>query len=399
MNTSTAAAAVPAPSTARDADLRAAMTGDILVVDDIEANRRLLTDLLSADGHRVRSAAGGEQALAMAHEQPPDLVLLDVLMPEMDGFTVCRLLRADETLATVAVVMVTTLDAKQDRIRGLEAGADDFLSKPIMRAELQARVRSLLRVKALYNEVERQRSELARWSVELEARVEEKLREIERLSELKRFFSPRLAERLVAEDRIDLLTSHRREVTVLFADLRGFTAFAEHASADVVMGALREFHTAMGELIFRYGGTLERFTGDGMMVFFNDPDPEPDHAERAVALACAMRDRAEDLGRGWSRIAGPTGLGLGLSLGPATIGAIGFEARIDYAAIGSVTNLAARLCSEASSGEVLVCESLWQAIGHKLRGSGAGVHDFKGFSRPTAAFRVEGHSFSAPPPA
>jgi len=382
---------------ASPASLAPPMTGEILVVDDVEANRRLLADLLSADGHRVRSAADGEQALVMARERPPDLVLLDVLMPGLDGFTVCRLLRADGALATVAVVMVTTLDAKQDRIRGLDAGADDFLTKPIVRAELQARVRSLLRVKALYNEVERQRAELARWSVELEARVEEKLREIERLSELKRFFSPRLAERLVAEDRIDLLTSHRREVTVLFADLRGFTAFAERSDAEVVMRTLREFHTAMGELIFRYGGTLERFTGDGMMVFFNDPDPEPDHAERAVALACAMRDRAEELGRAWSLNAGPTGLGLGLSLGPATIGAIGFEARIDYAAIGSVTNLAARLCAEASSGEVLVCETLWQAIQPHCRGRCAGVYEFKGFSRATTAFRVEAHAFKAPP--
>jgi len=364
----------------------------ILVIDDVATNRRLLADLLTVEGHQVDQAESGALGLAMAQAAPPDLVLLDVLMPEMDGFETCRQMRRLPALAAVPIVMVTTLDAKGDRIQGLDAGADDFLSKPVMRAELQARVRSLLRVKALYDEVERQRAELARWSGQLEQRVAEKLREIERLSELKRFFSPRLAERLTSEEGSTLLRSHRREVTVLFADLRGFTAFAEGTNADVVMGTLREFHSVMGELIFRHGGTLERFTGDGMMVFFNDPDPVDDHAARAVALACAMRDSAGALARTWPKVAGDNGLGLGLglSVGPATIGAIGFEARIDYAAIGSVTNRAARLCAEAAAGEVLVCEALWQRLGPRLVGEAAGPFHLKGFARPTAASSVKG---------
>lgn len=232
--------------------------------------------------------------------------------------------------------------------------------------------------------------QLAAWSKELEQRVADKLREVERLSELKRFFSPRLAESLVAEDRAQLLQSHRREATVMFVDLRGFTAFAEAAPADRVMAVLREFHAEAGRLIFEFEGTLERFTGDGMMVFFNDPDPMPDHAGRAVALACRLRDRAAALMQGWqAEGVGPSGVGIGLSLGQATIGPIGFESRVDYAAIGTVTNRAARLCAEAAAGEVLICSALHERLQGRLRLGATRQAQLKGLQAPETCYAVE----------
>jgi len=360
-----------------------------MVVDDEAMNQRLLSDLLSALGHAVTLASGGQQALAVALADPPDLLLLDVLMPDLDGFEVCRRLRAAPQTQLLPIVMITTLDTRDDRVRGIEAGADDFLSKPFQRAELQARVSSLLRVKALYDEVARQRQTLADWSATLERRVQQKVREVERLSQLKRFFSPSLAERLLADGFETLLSSRRREISVLFIDLRGFTAFAERSDAERVMALLREFHAAVGEQVFRHGGTIERFTGDGMMVFFNDPDPVPDHALRAVQLAVALRDSALVLAAGWAVDGGPEGVGFGLSKGIATIGAIGFSARLDYAAIGTVTNLAARLCAQAPAGEILVCDALWADVAPHVQGQAVPALELKGWAAAVPAWRVD----------
>lgn len=360
----------------------------VLVIDDVPKNVTLLSDLLAAWGYQPLQAFSAAQGIELARSMRPDLILLDVLMPDMDGFEVCRRLRADAALAATPIVLVTSLGARHERIKGLEAGADDFLSKPVVQAELFARVRSLLRVKALYDQVSQQRAQLAEWSLTLERRVEEKLDEIERLARLKRYFSPRLAARLVGDRREPLLQSARREVSVLFVDLRGFTAFAESAEADVVMALLREFHAAMGELIFRFEGTLERFTGDGMMVFFNDPDPVPDHALQAVKLGLAMSEAAQRLAPSWRAAGGPSGLAVGMAKGMATVGPIGFDGRLDYAAIGSVTNLAARLCSLAEAGEIIVSDEIWHdAQAHGFKAEPREVV-LKGFARPVRCHRL-----------
>ncbi len=361
----------------------------ILIVDDVEQNVRLLSDLLTHKcGYSTEHAFNGEDALALAARVQPDLILLDVVMPGMDGFEVCRRLRSQTAFEATPIVLVTSLDPKEERIKGLEAGADDFLSKPLVQAELFARVRSLLRVKSLYDQVTSQRNELARWSSLLEQRVQDKLAEIERLAGLKRFFSPRLAAKLLGDGRDALLLSHRGEVSVLFADLRGFTAFAEAQTADTVMTVLREFHAAMGELIFRFDGTLERFTGDGMMVFFNDPDPTPEHALQAVNLGLAMCEAVRALQSAWAGQNGPTGVGIGIAKGVATLGAIGFDSRLDYAAIGSVTNLAARLCGEARAGEVLVSAEVWADLQGRGFAGDAEVMALKGFAQAVRCHRV-----------
>jgi adenylate cyclase len=362
----------------------------ILVVDDLPQNVKLLADLLGAKGYAVSTASSGPEALLKVEAERPDLVLLDVMMPEMSGYEVCRKIRENPATGILPVVMVTSLDPGQERIRGLEAGADDFLTKPVNQAELLARVRSLVRVKQLYDTVETQAAALAELNRTLEERVSEQVAQLDRLGRLKRFFSSQLAELIVAGDAEDPLRSHRREVTVVFLDLRGFTAFAETAEPEEVMGVLREYHADMGRLILEHEGTLERFTGDGMMVFFNDPVPVPDPAERATRMALAMRDRVRDLRVRWKKRGVDLDLGVGIAQGYATIGAIGFEGRLDYGAIGTVTNLAARLCGEARPGQVLVSQRVAGAVEDLAEVETIGELALKGFSKPVAAFNVTG---------
>src|SRR5262249_53270798 len=284
-------------------------------------------------------------------------------MPGMSGYEVCRKIRDNPAVGVLPIVMVTALDPGQERIKGLEAGADDFLTKPINQPELLARVRSLLRIKELYDTVQTQAAQLAGWNQTLEERVKEQVTQLERLGRLKRFFSPQLAEAIVAGGADDPLRSHRRNLTVVFLDLRGYTAFAEAAEPEEVMGVLREYHAAMGREILAHEGTLERFTGDGLMVFFNDPVPVDDHAERAVRMALATQAQASALAAKWRKSLGhDLHVGIGIAQGYATIGAIGFEGRWDYGAIGTVTNLAFRLCGEAKPGQLLVLSRVLSAV-------------------------------------
>jgi class 3 adenylate cyclase/CheY-like chemotaxis protein len=360
----------------------------ILVVDDTPANVRLLADLVDAKGYRVSRASSGAQALATIAAEPPDLVLLDVVMPGMSGYEVCRSIRSNPATAILPVVMVTALDPLEERIKGLECGADDFLSKPINASELIARVRSLLRIKELHDKVQSQAVELAGWNTTLVQRVAEQVEQIGRLARLKRFFSPKLAELIVTGGAQDPLVPHRREVAVVFLDLRGFTAFAESAAPEEVMNVLGEYHASMGNLILAWEGTLERFAGDSMMVFFNDPVPIENPVEQAMRMACAMREAFHDLSQSWLRRGHRLDLGIGVAQGEATLGAIGFEGRWDYAAIGSVTNLAARLCSEALGGQILADEATLRGIAEGIETQRLGDKVLKGFPRPVAVSNV-----------
>jgi class 3 adenylate cyclase/HAMP domain-containing protein len=233
-------------------------------------------------------------------------------------------------------------------------------------------------------------AELSAWSKTLEHRVDEKVREVNHLSRLKRFFSPNLVAKLTSAGGEDPLHSHRQQVSVLFADLRGFTAFADrhHEQPERVMEVLSEFHGAMGELIYARSGTLERFTGDGMMVFFNDPEPVADHADQAVLLGQEMQAATARLSAGWRARDIELSLGVGISTGTATLGAIGFRERIDYAAIGMVTNVAARLCAEARAGETLVSQEAMDAMQASRAAGVARQLVLKGVSRPVTAYLI-----------
>jgi adenylate cyclase len=360
----------------------------ILVVDDDPRNVRLLAHLLTTKGYAVVTATSGPEALVKVKAERPDLVLLDVVMPEMTGYEVCQKIREDLATEILPVVMVTALDPAQERVKGLEAGADDFLTKPINQLELLARVRSLLRIKELYDTVQTQAAQLAQWNKTLEERVAEQIGELERISRLKRFFSHQLAELIVSSGDDKFLESHRREITVVFCDLRGFTAFAESAEPEEVMTVLREYHAAIGPLIFEFEGTLERFAGDGLMVFFNDPLPCPDPAARAVRMALAMRGRVGELGETWQKRGHRLDFGVGIALGYATLGKIGFEGRFDYGAIGTVTNLAARLCDEARGGQILVSQRVYAEVEGQVEVEHLGEFTLKGFRRPITAVNI-----------
>jgi len=365
------------------------MTPDttVLVVDDQPQNLRLLDAVLSPRGYTVLTATSGEQALDLLHAHPVDLVLLDILMPRMDGYQVCRRIRSDERTAFVPVVMVTA-SGSQERIESLRAGADDFVQKPFDQAELLARVASLSRIKHYQDTIREQAEELRRWNLDLKARVDAQVRELERLSRLRRFLSPQLADLIVASGDESMLGSHRREIVVVFCDLRNFTPFAETSEPEEVMEVLGEYHAALGRLVHAYDGTLERFTGDGVMVFFNDPVPCDDPAERAVRMCIDVRDKVRELAGRWSRQGHDLTLGIGVAQGYATLGRIGFEGRFDYAAIGSVTNLAARLCSAAEPWQILVSQRVMAATEHAVVARLIGDLQPKGFSRPVRVFDV-----------
>lgn len=361
----------------------------ILAVDDLPQNLRLLDAVLSPRGYRLLTATSGEEALGMLPTSGADLVLLDIVMPGIDGYEVCRRIRNSPGFEFLPVVMITA-SGDQEKLRAIEAGADDFVSKPFIHGELLARVASLARVKRYQDTIRRQAAELAEWNVELESRVTAQVDELERVNRLRRFLSPQLVDLVIDSGDEAFLGSHRREIVVVFCDLRGFTSFAEASEPEEVMGVLAEYHAALGELIDRFEGTLERFTGDGLMVFFNDPLPCDDAAERAVTMAVAMRDRVAELAAGWSRLGHDLGFGVGIAQGFATLGRIGFEGRFDYAAIGSVTNLSARLCGAAGPGQILVAQRVFSATEGLASGEPVGALELKGFSRPVRAFAVTG---------
>ncbi len=337
------------------------MAQRILVVDDTPANIKLLGDLLRMKGYEVETAANGEQALEAIARRAPDLVLLDIMMPGLNGYEVCRKIRETPATALLPVVLATSLDPAQERVKGIEAGADDFLSKPVNQAELFARVKSLLRIKDLQDQ---------------------------RLARLKSFFSPQLAEAIAAGKSEELLKPHRREITVEFFDLRGFTAFTDTAEPEEVMELLRAFHGALGKLVLEQQGTLERFAGDSVMVFFNDPLPVERPAEHAVKAALAMLDAFGPIAGHWQKRGFELGLGIGIAQGYATLGAIGFEGRWDYAAIGNVTNLAARLCAEAKGGQVLADRKTMAALDGVFDFDAVGALNLKGFAQPVPTFSL-----------
>jgi adenylate cyclase len=357
----------------------------VLAVDDQPSNLRLLDAVLTPHGHRVLTASSGAEALALLAAEDVDLVLLDIVMPQMDGHEVCRRIRSTPATEFLPVVMITASGSEQ-RLAALQSGADDFVTKPFDQSELLARVASLARIKRYHDTIRRQADELAKWNAELETRVAEQVTELERTSRLRHFLSPQLADLVVGDE--DLLRSHRREVVVVFCDLRNFTPFAEASEPEEVMGVLAEYHQAIGTLVHAYGATLERFTGDGIMAFFNDPVPQDDAVERAVRMSLDVRDAVNERAAQWRRKGYDLALGLGIAQGFATLGKIGFEGRFDYSAIGSVTNLSARLCSDAGPWQVLVTDRVLSAVEHVAVSEVVGDVQPKGFSRSVRVHNI-----------
>lgn len=368
----------------------------ILAVDDTPENLEILRMRLEANGYEVATAADGEEGLAKARELAPDLILLDIMMPKLDGISVVRMLKQDTSLQAIPVILVTAKADTRDVVEGLDAGGDDYLTKPFEHQALLARVRSMLRQKALHDTVasqakrlEDQAAQLSDWNRALEQTVAGQVTELERMARLRRFLPEQVADLIVAAGNGDaLLQSHRREVTVVFCDLRGFTAFAETAEPEEVMTVLAEYHSCLGEQIVSHEGTLERFVGDGIVVVFNDPLLCADHSERAVSMAAAMRDAIAEHSERWRKRDYLLGFGIGIARGHATIGRIGFDQRSDYAVIGTVSNHAARLCEEAKSRQILVSQRVLGAVESLVESVLVGELTLKGFRRPMPAYEI-----------
>ena len=359
----------------------------ILYAEDNADLRRHVRDLL-APHYNAFVAADGRDAIELARARPPDLILSDLMMPHMSGRELLEAVRSYDELRAIPVILLTARAGIDARIESLDAGADDYISKPFDEAELLARIRSLLRIKEYQDTIRAQAEELAQWNRTLSARVEQQVEEIERIGRLRRFLSPQVADAILSAGNETAMESHRREITVVFSDLRGFTHFSEVTEPEEVMRVLREYHAGMGEIIFEYGGTLEHFEGDGMMVFFNDPIPVPDPAHRAVHMAVAMRERAMQLAEGWRKRAYKLDFGVGIALGYATLGRVGFEGRFDYGAVGSVVNLASRLGNEARGGQILLSPRVFAEVEEIVETEPVGEVELKGFHEPQRVVNV-----------
>ncbi len=360
----------------------------VLVVDDIPDNITMLTAHLRTKGYRTISANDGIEAVKLATNDKPDIIMMDINMPRMNGLDACQQLKERADTKLIPIILVTANSEVKDIVRGFEVGADDYLIKPYNYMEMLARVRSMLRIWDAQQELMRVNQALDELNQNLEKKVMEQVLELERVNRLRRFFSPQIVNTITSENSEQILGEHRREITVVFLDLRNFTSFSEKALPHEVIETIRELHQLVGPIIFRYRGTLERFTGDGMMVFLGDPEPMEDHPNQSVKMCIEIRDKVENLRSTWAKKGYNLALGIGVATGEASLGTIGFEGRLDYAAIGVVTNLSARLCSKAKGGQILISENTFDKIKNDFKTVPRGEIELKGFSSSPQVFEV-----------
>jgi adenylate cyclase len=368
----------------------------LLVVDDNEDNRYMLSQQLNIQGYdNITIATNGHEALNILRSKSFDLVLLDIMMPDLNGYEVLESMRSSPELRNIPVIMISGIGELDSVVRCIELGAEDYLPKPFEPTLLRARVRATLERKRLHDQVmaqaadlAAQAAELANWNKTLEQRVADQLGEIERMGRLRRFLSPQVADLIVASGMEKQLQSHRREITTLFCDLRGFTRFSETSDPEDVMVLLRDYHAVIGQIIIKYGATLEHFAGDGVMVIFNDPIPIDKPQLQAVRMALEMRDAMGTFTQQWRRLGHDIGFGIGISHGFATLGTIGFEGRFDYAAVGTVSNIASRLCDEAKPGQILISPRVLMAVEDTMKVELVGELTLKGIQRPMTAYNV-----------
>jgi adenylate cyclase len=358
------------------------MPSKILIVDDEPFNLDVLEQELADYDYVIDRAGDGVEALEKTASFNPDLILLDYMMPKMNGIEVVKHLRANEQHRGIPVILLTAKATQEDKVKGLDAGADDYVTKPFDSVELLARVRAMLRLKEMHDTLEN-------WNRTLAETVKKQVTEIQRMERLKRYLSPQIAATILDEDQ-DLFKTHRREITIVFLDLRGFTAFSDNAEPEEVMELLRHYHNEMGKLIFKFAGTLERFMGDGIVVIFNDPIPTENHAHKAAQMALEMRDRVKELRAAWLKKGYDLDLGVGLAAGYATLGTVGFEGRMDYSTVGNLPNLAARLCAEAKGGQILTDQKTMSRLENTFAAQSLPELSLKGINRSVPAFNIVG---------
>lgn len=360
----------------------------ILVVDDDWDVGATSCDLMQMNGYNVSYAASATAALDYLKENDVDLVISDVRMPGIDGFEFCQHARALWANEFVPIILLTGNESEFEMVKGLDSGADDFIVKPPLPAELFAKIRALLRLRSLQLKNQEQAELLSQWNRDLESRVQDQVSELHRLERFKRYFSPRVAELIVGAEFEAQIGTHRREITSLFVDLRGFTAFAESTTPDEVMSVLNEFYATVGGIAMSHNATVGSLSGDGMMFFFNDPVEIPNHRLEAVRVAIEIRGKVRELTEKWKKQGYRLGFGIGLAEGQATIGGIGFNAYWTYTVVGSTVNLAARLCAEARDGEILVSDRFRVSVQGCIEVEPCGIRSFKGFSDGIVVFNV-----------
>jgi class 3 adenylate cyclase/AmiR/NasT family two-component response regulator len=368
----------------------------LLVVDDNEDNRYVLSQQLNIQGYdNITIATNGHEALNNLRSKSFDLVLLDIMMPDLNGYEVLERMRSSPELRNIPVIMISGIGELDSVVRCIELGAEDYLPKPFEPTLLRARVRATLERKRLHDQVvaqaadlASQAAQLANWNKTLEQRVADQLGEIERMGRLRRFLSPQVADLIVASGMEKQLQSHRGEITALFCDLRGFTRFSETSDPEDVMVLLRDYHAVIGQIVIKYGATLEHFAGDGVMMIFNAPVPIDKPQLQAVRMALEMRDAMGTFTQKWRRLGHDIGFGIGISHGFATLGTIGFEGRFDYAAVGTVSNIASRLCDEAKPGQILISPRVLMAVEDTMKVELVGELTLKGIQRPMTAYNV-----------
>jgi class 3 adenylate cyclase len=358
------------------------MPNKILIVDDEPFNLDLLEQELMEYDYVIERANDGVEALEKTASFKPDVILLDFMMPRMNGLEVVKRLRQDQEHRSIPVILLTAKATQEDKVAGLDAGADDYVTKPFDAIELLARVRAMMRLKEMHDTLEE-------WNRTLAETVKKQVADLERMARLKRYLSPQIAETILGDDN-DLFKTHRREITIVFLDLRGFTAFSDNAEPEEVMEFLRHYHSEMGNLIFKYEGTLERFMGDGIVIIFNDPLSCEEHAHKAARMALEMRERVKDLRTGWRKKGYDLDLGVGFATGYATLGTMGFEGRMDYGTVGNLPNLAARLCAEAKGGQILTDQKTMSRLENAFSAESIQELNLKGINRPILAFNVTG---------
>jgi class 3 adenylate cyclase len=315
----------------------------ILVADDDWLNRDLLKAYLTSSGCEVQTAADGEAALELALESPPDLALLDVQMPRMDGLTLCAAMKNTPETRFVPVVIVTALDSEEEKVKAIEVGADDFVTKPYNSLILLTRVRSLMRIKKLHDDVE-DRNRL--------------LRQV-----LDRFLAEDVTDIILTDPKRYLqLGGEMRPVTVLFADIRGFSRFSEEHSPNEVIDTLNRIFKALSQVVFTHRGTFDKYLGDGLMAFYGAPVAGDDDAQRAVDTAVEMHRLFWKLCEETGEDLAGLGLGIGLHTGEAVVGNIGSEKVMDYTVVGYVVNVAKRLQEIARGGEIMLSEDTYRLV-------------------------------------
>jgi len=358
------------------------MPNKILIVDDEPFNLDLLEQELADYDYVMERAGDGVEALEKTASFKPDVILLDYMMPRMNGVEVVKRLRESPEHKGIPVILLTAKATQEDKVAGLDAGADDYVTKPFDAIELLARVRAMMRLKEMHDTLEA-------WNRSLADTVKKQVADLERMARLKRYLSPQIAETILGDDE-SLFKTHRREITIVFLDLRGFTAFSDNAEPEEVMDLLRHYHGELGKLIFKFDGTLERFMGDGIVVIFNDPILCQDHAQKAARMALEMRDRVKELRVAWSKMGYDLDLGVGLAAGYATLGTVGFEGRMDYSTVGNLPNLAARLCAEARGGQILTDQKTMSRLENIFEAESLPELSLKGINRSVPAFNIVG---------